>query len=211
MKCPHCLVGFHEKVEWVDLGEDIEGGWGIEKYLCSECKKLIFYLVNGIPLYVVGGVQNFTDIKKHILFRPKGSNRSPVPSQVPQKFAEDYIEACVTITDSPKASAALSRRCLQNLLREVGKVKPGRLADEIQQVIDGNTFPSYLVEVLHNVRIIGNFAAHPIKSEKTGEIIPVEPHEAEWNLDTIEALFDFYFVQPEIIRKKKQALDKKLE
>ena len=31
-----------------------------------------------------------------------------------------------------------------------------------------------------------NFAAHPIKSMHTGEVIEVEPGEAEWLLDTLE-------------------------
>jgi hypothetical protein len=61
------------------------------------------------------------------------------------------------------------------------------------------------------VRNIGNFATHPLKSEKTGEILPVEPMEAEWNLDVLEALFDFYFVQPDVVRKKRAALDHKLK
>jgi hypothetical protein len=38
----------------------------------------------------------------------------------------------------------------------------------------------------------------------------VEPGEAEWNLDVLEALFDFYFVQPELLKKKRAALDAKL-
>jgi len=50
-----------------------------------------------------------------------------------------------------------------------------------------------------------------VKSQKSGEIVPVEPGEAEWNLDSLESLFDFYFVQPEILREKREALDKKLK
>jgi len=71
--------------------------------------------------------------------------------------------------------------------------------------------PSYIIDVIDAIRNIGNFAAHPLKSEKTGEILPVEPVEAEWNLDVIEALFDFYFVQPAVARKKRAALDQKLK
>ncbi|MGA9972020.1 MAG: hypothetical protein WA757_14400 [Candidatus Acidiferrales bacterium] len=56
---------------------------------------------------------------------------------------------------------------------------------------------------------IGNFAAHPIKSKQTGEIVAVEPGEAEWNLDVLESLFDFYF-QPAILKEKKDALNKRL-
>ena len=214
MKCPHCAVEIHAEAEWVPLEEDSEGQWGIEKYLCPnpDCKKMIFYLVMGsYKVNSRGSLIGFDEIQKRFLVNPKGSNRPPVPPQVPQKLADDYVEACIVLPDSPKASAALSRRCLQNLLREVAKVKPGNLADEIQQVIDSGTLPSYLVEVIDAVRNIGNFAAHPFKSEKSGEILPVEPTEAEWNLDVLEALFDFYFVQPDVVRKKKAALNQKLK
>ena len=38
----------------------------------------------------------------------------------------------------------------------------------------------------------------------------VQPGESEWNLDVLEALFDFYFVQPELLKQKRAALDAKL-
>jgi hypothetical protein len=66
------------------------------------------------------------------------------------------------------------------------------------------------MEMVDAVRNIGNFAAHPMKSQKSGEILPVEPGEAEWNLDVLESLFDFFFVQPTLIRGKREALNKKL-
>ena len=59
--------------------------------------------------------------------------------------------------------------------------------------------------------MIGNFAAHPLKSTTTGSIVDVEPGEAEWNLDVLESLFDFYFVQPAISAKRKAELNKKLK
>jgi hypothetical protein len=90
-------------------------------------------------------------------------------------------------------------------------VKPGNLADEIQQVIDAGKLPSSLMESIDAIRNIGNFAAHPMKSQKSGEILPVEPGEADWNLDVLESLFDFYFVHPEVIRKKREALNNKLK
>ena len=96
---------------------------------------------------------------------------------------------------SPKASAALSRRGLQRLLREKTGVKPTDLANEIQQVLDSGVLPLRLAESIDAVRIIGHFATHPIKSKSTGEIIEVEAGEAEWLLDTLGGLFDFYFVQ----------------
>src|SRR4051812_47799701 len=46
-----------------------------------------------------------------IFFAFTASARSPA------EFTDNYREACLTFSDSPKASAALSRRCLQYLLR----------------------------------------------------------------------------------------------
>jgi hypothetical protein len=115
------------------------------------------------------------------------------------------------LPDSPKASAALSRRCLQHILRENAGVKDGNLAREIQQVLDSKQLPTHLAENLDAVRNIGNFAAHPQKSTNTGEIQPVEVGEADWSLDVIEQLFDFYFVQPARSKLKRAALDAKLQ
>ena len=65
-------------------------------------------------------------------------------------------------------------------------------------------------EAVDAIRVTGNFAAHPIKSRASGEVVAVEPGEAEWNLDTLEALFDFYFVQPAALQAKRAALNVKL-
>jgi hypothetical protein len=120
------------------------------------------------------------------------------------------MEACLVLSDSPKAAAALARRCLQNVLRDVAKVKPGNLADEIQQILDSGKLPSHLAESIDGIRNIGNFAAHPMKSQQTGQIVDVEAGEAEWTIDVLEMLLDFYFVQPALIQQKRAALNQKL-
>lgn len=212
MKCPHCRVEFHDEPTSRPINTDVDGGWMLVHAICPACKRIILHLLNGPPLTdQYGNFCRTEKANKYFLVYPKGSLRPPCPPEAPKEFAEDYIEACLVISDSPKASAALSRRCLQNILRETAKVRPGNLADEIQEVIDSKTLPSYIVEVIDAVRNIGNFAAHPNKSKKSGEILPVEAGEAEWNLDVLEALFDFYFVQPEIIKKKKESLNEKLK
>lgn len=144
------------------------------------------------------------------MVRPKGTSRPPCPPEVLQNLATDYGEACIVLADSAKAAAALGRRCLQNLLRSAGNVKPGNLADEIQQVLDSGKLPSDLQESIDAVRNIGNFAAHPLKSQQSGLILDVELGEAEWTLDVLEELFDFYFVRPAMIQKKKAQLNQKL-
>jgi hypothetical protein len=141
---------------------------------------------------------------------PRGISRSPLPADVPDPYAQEYKEACLVLTDSPKASAALSRRCLQNILRTVAKVKTSDLSMEIDEILKSNRLPSHLAEAIDAIRVLGNFAAHPIKSTNTGEIVEVEEGEAEWLLDVLEGLFDFYFVQPATLQKKRDLLNKKL-
>jgi hypothetical protein len=206
MKCPHCLTAYHDEEKVIELGEDASHGWVLVQRHCPECKKFIFHF--GVAKY--GAMGNFLGFNEERLVYPKGAQR-PAPSpEVPKLYAEDYVEACLVIPDSPKASAALSRRCLQNLLRSQAKVKHGDLANEIQQVLDAHALPSHLAESVDAIRNIGNFAAHPIKSTSSGDIVPVEPGEAEWTLDVLEGLFDFYFVQPALLKKKRAALDAKL-
>jgi len=210
MKCPHCLQNFHYTHSYRKLRDDKEGSWFAVYTLCPDCQKLIINLMQGSE-GDYDPVINPNLVSRNIMVWPKGSSRPPCPLGVPPEFAEDYTEACLVLPDSPKASAALSRRCLQHILREKAGVKPSNLADEIQEALDRNLFPSYIAEIVDAVRNVGNFAAHPTKSKQTGEIIDVEPGEAELNLDVIEALFDFYFVNPAMIAKKKAAINQKLQ
>jgi hypothetical protein len=41
------------------------------------------------------------------------------------------------------------------------------------------------------IRTVGNFAAHRIKSTNTGEVVDVEPGEAEHLLNALEELLDY--------------------
>lgn len=211
MKCLHCLVEFHDNEEIYPIGKDADKAWAISSYRCPSCERLNLFLVNA---EVADYGQRGGYVRERIstaAIRPKGSLRPPCPLEVPRSIAEDYNEACLVLPDSPKASAALSRRCLQNILRQAANVKPSNLDNEIQQVLDNGHLPTHLAQVIDAVRQIGNFAAHPLKSQSTGEIVPVEPEETAWNLDVIEALFDFYYVQPSIIAKKREALNAKLQ
>lgn len=209
MKCPHCHEHIVPKVRSFIIGNKKGLIWELVCYECpnERCNQFFLELVvyqEGLPPFP-------KIVHKRIMIYPKELKHDIARPEVPKEIADDFNEAVMTLNDSPKASAALSRRCLQNLLREKAKVKPGKLYDEIQELLDRKELPSYLAKDLDYVRIIGNFAAHPEKSEKSDEIIQVEPGEAEWILDILEGLFDFYYVQPEIMKKKRENLNKKLE
>jgi Domain of unknown function (DUF4145) len=156
------------------IDADADGGWVLSRQTCPACKRLVLILINGAAQH--NAQRQFIGISAAwgtMLVRPRGAIRPPAPKEVPKAIAEDYNEACLVLTDSAKASAALSRRCLQNILRESAKVKPGDLFNEIQEVLDSGKLPGHIAEGLDAVRAIGNFAAHPIKSKHSGEVIPI--------------------------------------
>jgi hypothetical protein len=140
------------------------------------------------------------------LLLPRSSGRKPLPPEVIEPYRGLYEEAALILQDSPRASAALSRRCLQHLLRELAKASPSDLYHEIEWVLTNAGLPSYVTESLHDLRVIGNMAAHPNKSTATGDYAEVEPGEAEWTLDTLDALFGHYFIEPARTAARKAAL-----
>lgn len=158
-----------------------------------------------------GGPPGFARAPGLVLW-PQGAGR-PIPHEVvttsPQ-IAEDFREAVAVLPLSMKASAALSRRCLQAVLVDRGGVNPkDSLSRQIDQVL--NTLPNELSLNVDAIRNVGNFAAHPMKSENSGAVVDVEEGEAAWLLEVLEALFDFYYVQPARATKAREALNEKLQ
>jgi hypothetical protein len=201
MTCPHCLVAFHDDWKKTVVGSDKEFAYFVRSTVCPSCFRMVL-AVDQAPATNPGLTY------RTWLAYPKQASRAPLPAEVPDPYRQEYVEACNVLADSAKASAAVSRRCLQMVLRDVAKVKPSDLSKEIDEVLP--KLPSHLAEAIDAIRNVGNMAAHPIKSTNTGEVVDVEPGEAEWLLDALEGLFDFYFVQPAILQKKRAALNQKL-
>lgn len=209
VKCPHCLESVHESWEHAGAlggGDRDYMGWSVEYMRCPACNRIVIRTV-AYRLAPVPGNEIATVPEYRVVY-PAGVARSPLPDTVPADVAEDYREASIVLPFSAKASAALSRRSLQHLLREYGQVKPSTLSDEIEEAM--GKLPSHLADAIDAVRVIGNFAAHPIKSTSTGQVVDVEPGEAEWTLETVEALIDHYIVAPARLAEKRAAFNAKL-
>jgi uncharacterized protein DUF4145 len=217
MKCPHCNIAIYDGLAVVTsfpvpsvqnrANQPIAPAlnWRIHHQQCPECHESIIRLER-ISM-AVGW-----DYWKHLDFMAYPRSRSrPIAPEVPEPYRQDFSEACTVLADSPKASAALSRRCLQTILKDQLGAKKKDLNDQIDEVIATGKLPSHIDQGLHAVRNIGNFAAHTIKSTSTGTIVDVEDGEAEWNLEVVEMLFDFCFVQPAIAAKRKADLNIKLK
>jgi hypothetical protein len=121
------------------------------------------------------------------------SKAQSFPTYIPKAVIDDYGEACLIKDLSPKASATLSRRCLQGIIRDFWKVKPGRLVDEIadiQSKVDPLTW-----QAIEAVRTVGNIAAHMEKDIDL--IVDVEPQEADLLIGLIEILINDWYIATE--------------
>ncbi|MBV2148535.1 DUF4145 domain-containing protein [Sphingobium sp. AS12] len=127
------------------------------------------------------------------------NNAKPQPAYIPEPIVEDYVEACRIRNLSPKASATLSRRCLQGMIRDFCGISKARLIDEINElkrrVDEGKAAPGVnfeAVEAIDQVRGIGNIGAHMEKDINL--IIPVDADEAQLLIQLIEMLFEEWYV-----------------
>jgi hypothetical protein len=141
---------------------------------------------------------------------PKFERTRPISADAPPEVRSDFEEAAKLLSISPKASAAISRRLLQHILRDYCGMRRRDLAQEIETYITLPSTPSHIADALDGIRHVGNFAAHPIKYEQSGEVVSVEPGEAEWLLDSLESLVDFVFVQPKRLEQRRNELNEKL-
>jgi hypothetical protein len=143
--------------------------------------------------------------------RPQlGAASRPLPKEVNEPYRSDYLQAAAILGISPRASAVLSRRILADLLEEYAQLSQFRLVERIAGFIADTQHPSGLRENLEYLAEIGNFGAHTQKNDQA-EIIDVGAEEAEWTLDIVERLFDYFIVTPERDRAMRKAFNKKLE
>lgn len=216
MKCPHCNTAVKIEFEEYFTSDDPDRkdyGYEIVGEDCPMCSKLIVIMRYGRIETISRGEYSYETVmdkdREEFLF-PKGITRK-VELEVPDAYKDNYTEASMVLQFSAKASAALSRRLLQNLLREEFDIEHRSLAQEIDAFIQRKDVPTYLAEAVDAVRNIGNFAAHPLKDTNTGEIVRVEPGEAEWLLEVLDSLFDFAFVQPRRLAERRKKLNDKLK
>jgi hypothetical protein len=130
---------------------------------------------------------------------------------VPEKLASDYREATAILVDSPKASAAVARRILADILEQYGGYKDFQLSKRIEAFAKDTKHPLSLRDNAKYLTQIGDFAAHTQKDTATNEIVDVEPGEAEWTLEVIDGMFEHFIVAPERDKARRAAFDTKIQ
>lgn len=206
--CPHChstqtVTDAKRRFSTIPIG--IEGtaeGKSVLRWFavgCSnpDCLRTTIDVIIGLDAGLsTWSVKAGTEIFSRRLI--PSSQAKPQPDYIPAPIREDYYEACEIRDLSPKASATLTRRCLQGMIRDFCGIKKGRLIDEIEALKsalqDGSAdraITEESVNAIDHVRGLGNIGAHMEKDIDL--IVPVDPGEAQAMIGLLELLFDEWY------------------
>ena len=151
----------------------------IDFYKCPNCNQYSI-IANGIG----------TDVRDvHVSIRPISSAKQ-FPDYIPKGIRQDYEEACAIVSLSPKASATLSRRCLQGMIRDFWNIKESNLSKAIEKLEGKIPIPQW--NVIDGVRRIGNIGAHMEKDINL--IVDIDPDEAQKLIKLIEHLLEQWYI-----------------
>lgn len=184
----------------------------------DSCVAITFNKCPNCNQYIIkakGEGQAVKDIDVSI--RPSSSAVKYYPDYIPLGIRQDYEEACAIVKLSPKASATLSRRCLQGMIHDFWDIKEKNLNAEITSLKD--KVPADLWSSLDSLRQLGNIGAHMEKD--TNVIIDIDSNEADALIQLIELLMKEWYINREdrkllfssivTINETKQAARKKSE
>ncbi len=114
-----------------------------------------------------------------------------MPDYIPEHIRQDYFEACLILDDSPKASATLSRRCLQGIIRDHFKIVKNTLLLEINAL--KNELSPNLWLAVDSIRKVGNVGAHFEKDVNL--IVDISRDSANALIRLIELLFEETYIK----------------
>lgn len=217
--CPYCsrpttITDPNKYLNWerivIEDSDRGEVGTSLLAITCpnSECKKLYLKvsLTNAQNNQSTGWNWKPTKTIQEWQLLPE-SQAKVLPDYVPQLIQDDYYEACRIKDLSSKASATLSRRCLQGMIRDFWEISNRTLKEEIDALEDKVSTDTW--ESIEAVRKVGNIGAH--MEEDINLIIDVDPEEAQLLISLIEQLIDDWYVTREDRKKRTEALKKMVE
>lgn len=158
----------------------------INFYRCPGCNKYTIFAEG------VGSYFKDSNTSSIIPIAPQSSAKQ-YPDYIPEAIRNDYEEACTIVNLSPKASATLSRRCLQGMIHDYWNIKSKNLHQEITALKD--KISPDLWSAIDSLRELGNIGAHMEKD--TNMIVDIDPDEANSLIKLIELLIKEWYINRE--------------
>ncbi len=126
------------------------------------------------------------------------SRAKPQPDYLPKNVIENYNEACKIADSSPRASAILSRRCLEVMIKDFCKVEgSGTLFEKIEEVrkksIEIQEITEESIDAIDHIRKQGNIAAH-IQKPTNLLIDNVSKKDSDLLIELLEMLFQEWYI-----------------
>lgn len=192
-QCPYCSVVMPKTNDTYDYQlpayKALNGKYGTNQY-CDSTLKISFYKCpscGNFTIFAEGMGDSVQGL--HTILKPN-SLAKQFPDYIPDAIRNDYEEACAIADLSPKASATLSRRCLQGMICDFWEIKESNLAKAIEK-LEGK-IPTPQWKVIDGVRRIGNIGAHMEKDINL--IVDIEPDEAQKLIKLIEHLLEQWYI-----------------
>ncbi|HFU1221079.1 TPA: DUF4145 domain-containing protein [Citrobacter amalonaticus] len=210
-ECPFCgRLAVYDKIQKKNNGfvfdaDTVHGAIHFRTWVNAcpnpDCKEYTVLLdVNKAKQNPNGGYTLGEEVESWLM-RPQAAVKT-YPEFIPKAIRSDYKEAALIKNLSPKASATLSRRCLQGMIRDFWGVKEKNLYEEIKAIedkVDSETW-----HAIDAIRNIGNIGAHMEKDIDV--IIDVDSDEAGLLINLIETLLSDWYVERENRRLRSQKI-----
>lgn len=199
--CPHCDARAHFQMLFNE--SDIDSDGDVMYYVtfrCVPCKKLMLKTLefrqnrytNDEDLKLHGWVNKFpTDEIVYI---------NKFKETVPEHVLEDFKEGVISLNNKCyKASVSMFRRSLQSALINLGASTDDDLIDQIKKM---ETLTKDIKDWAHNIRIFGNWGAHP----QDDNLKDVNEEVADGVRMFIEEFFNYVYVMPGRVAKARNVV-----
>jgi hypothetical protein len=124
--------------------------------------------------------------------------------RIPEAVKNDFDEALLCLSvGAVRGAAILARRAVQTICKDQGATKKD-LKDKIDELFEKNIVTASLKDWGHEVRIVGNDAAHPNDVDVTLE-------DAEEIIDLLESLCEVLYVAPAKAAHRKSIREQKTD
>jgi len=126
----------------------------------------------------------------------------PINERIKGEIKKDFEEAnsCFSV-NAFRASAVMARRALQSICLDKGVNENDKLIKQIDWLFSQGIITKDLKEWAHEVRLVGNDAAHPKKPDKD---TPISKDDAEEILQLLEQFTQTLYVAPAIAAERKK-------
>lgn len=202
--CPHCGTKAHLTLVYnnhhlVKNGDQ----YNYVTFRCVPCKKL--------SLQVYRSTQNPYSDEQNLsgdkwVGKYPGTDTTPdekYTEYVPGAVLDDYTEGLICLSSGAhKAAVSMFRRAMQDAMINLGA---DQKIDLIEQIKSISTLTQDIKDWAHNVRIFGNWGAHP----QDDLLKDVTPELAQEVRELLEEFMNYVYVMPGKIAAARKRYDKK--